>query len=111
MAVGAVYTFGFALMTPQLWINYRLKSVAHLPWAVLGYRFVNTIIDDVFAAVVKMPLLHRVSVFRDDVIFIIYMVQRRVYAVDHSRPAEGFDDAAQTADGDDADTPGDKKEE
>ena len=91
VAVGAVYTFGFALMTPQLWINYRLKSVAHLPWSVLGYRFINTIIDDVFAAVVKMPLLHRVSVFRDDVIFVIYMVQRRVYEVDRSRPAEGFE--------------------
>ena len=31
-AVAAVYGFGFALMTPQLWMNYRLKSVAHLPW-------------------------------------------------------------------------------
>ena len=92
VAVGAVYTFGFALMTPQLWINYRLKSVAHLPWSVLGYRFINTIIDDVFAAVVKMPLLHRVSVFRDDVIFIIYMIQRRIYQVDRSRPAEGFEE-------------------
>lgn len=37
-AVGAVYTFGFILMTPQLFINYRLKSVAHLPWRVLLYR-------------------------------------------------------------------------
>ena len=25
-----VYTFGFVLMTPQLFINYKLKSVAHL---------------------------------------------------------------------------------
>ena len=30
--VGAVYTFGFILMCPQLYLNYRLKSVAHLPW-------------------------------------------------------------------------------
>jgi hypothetical protein len=55
-AVAAVYSLGFALMTPQLWLNYRLKSVAHLPWNVLGYRFFNTIIDDVFAAIIKMPL-------------------------------------------------------
>ena len=27
-----VYTFGFVMMTPQLFINYKLKSVAHLPW-------------------------------------------------------------------------------
>ena len=58
-AVAAVYGFGFALMTPQLWMNYRLRSVAHLPWGVLGFRFFNTIIDDVFAAFIKMPLCVR----------------------------------------------------
>lgn len=30
--VGAVYMFGFILMCPQLYLNYKLKSVAHLPW-------------------------------------------------------------------------------
>ena len=35
-----VYAIGFVLMTPQLFLNYKLKSVAHLPWRVLGYRFV-----------------------------------------------------------------------
>ena len=39
----------------------------------------------------QMPMMHRVSVFRDDVIFIIYMFQRRYYPVDRNRPAEGFD--------------------
>jgi len=33
-----VYGFGFALMTPQLIINHRLKSVAQLPWRFLCYR-------------------------------------------------------------------------
>jgi hypothetical protein len=55
-AVAAVYSFGFVLMTPQLWVNYRLKSVAAMPWKVLGYRFFNTVIDDLFAAIIKMPL-------------------------------------------------------
>ena len=41
--------------------------------------------------IIKMPLMHRVSVFRDDVVFVAYMVQRRVYPVDASRPAEGFE--------------------
>ncbi len=36
--------------------------------------------------------MHRVSVFRDDFIFVLYMIQRRIYPVDASRPAEGFDD-------------------
>ena len=37
-AIGAltscVYTFGFVLMCPQLYINHQLKSVSHLPWKV-----------------------------------------------------------------------------
>lgn len=89
--VAAVYGAGFALMTPQLYMNYRLKSVAHLPWNVLGFRFFNTVIDDVFSVFVRMPLMHRISVFRDDVIFVIYLWQRWIYPVDASRPAEGFD--------------------
>lgn len=42
---GCVYTFGFVLMCPQLYINHKLKSVAHLPWKVLVFKFVNTFID------------------------------------------------------------------
>ncbi|KDD74795.1 Cleft lip and palate transmembrane protein 1, partial [Helicosporidium sp. ATCC 50920] len=68
--VGAVYTFGFILMCPQLYLNYKLKSVAHLPWRQMTYKFLNTIIDDLFAFVIKMPILHRLSVFRDDVVFL-----------------------------------------
>lgn len=54
-----VYTFGFVLMTPQLYINYKLKSVAHLPWRFLCYRSLNTVIDDLFAFVIRMPTMHR----------------------------------------------------
>lgn len=91
-AVGAVYAFGFALMTPQLWINYKLKSVAQLPWRVLAYRFFNTVIDDLFASIIRMPLMHRLSVFRDDVIFVIYMGQRWMYPIDRERPAESYEE-------------------
>ena len=45
----------------------------------------NTIIDDLFAFIVKMPILHRIACFRDDVIFIIYMIQRFIYPVDKTR--------------------------
>jgi hypothetical protein len=84
-----VYAIGFVLMTPQLFLNYKLKSVAHLPWRVLGYRFVNTFIDDLFAFIIRMPTMARMSCFRDDVVFIIYLWQRYLYPVDTSRPAEG----------------------
>ncbi|CAL8463959.1 g3494 [Coccomyxa elongata] len=89
--VGAVYTFGFVLMCPQLYLNYRMKSVAHLPWRQLTYKFLNTIIDDLFAFVIKMPTLHRLSVFRDDIVFLVYLYQRWIYRVDKKRANEfGF---------------------
>ncbi|KAL7521603.1 hypothetical protein ACHAWX_006619 [Stephanocyclus meneghinianus] len=84
-----VYAIGFVLMTPQLFLNYKLKSVAHLPWRVLGYKFVNTFIDDLFAFIIRMPTMARMSCFRDDVVFIIYLWQRYLYPVDSSRPVEG----------------------
>ena len=65
-----------------------MKSVAHLPWRQLTYKFLNTIIDDLFAFVIKMPLLHRLSVFRDDVVFLIYLYQRWIYRVDTKRANE-----------------------
>lgn len=56
-------------MTPQLvyykillknnffflkFINYKLKSVAHLPWRTFAYKALNTFIDDLFAFIIKM---------------------------------------------------------
>ena len=87
----SVYAFGFAMMTPQLFINYKLKSVARLPWKVLGYRAVNTFIDDLFAFIIRMPTLHRAAAFRDDAVFLLYLYQRYVYKVDESRPMEGVE--------------------
>ncbi|XP_021852897.2 uncharacterized protein [Spinacia oleracea] len=43
-----------------------IPSVAHMPWHQMTYKFLNTIIDDLFAFVIKMPKLHRLSVFRDE---------------------------------------------
>ncbi|XP_022966218.1 cleft lip and palate transmembrane protein 1 homolog [Cucurbita maxima] len=81
----------FIMMCPQLFINYKLKSVAHLPWRQITYKFLNTIIDDLFAFVIKMPTLHRLSVFQDDIIFLIYLYQRWKYPVDKKRINEfGF---------------------
>lgn len=38
-----------------------------------------------------MPAMARLSCFRDDIVFIIYLYQRFLYPVDASRPAEGGD--------------------
>jgi hypothetical protein len=88
-ASSAVYALGFVLMTPQLFLNYKLKSVAHLPWRVLAYKFLNTFIDDLFSFIIRMPTMARISCFRDDVVFFIYLYQRWLYPVDKSRPVEG----------------------
>jgi hypothetical protein len=90
-ASSAVYALGFVLMTPQLFLNYKMKSVAHLPWRVLVYKFLNTFIDDLFAFIIRMPTMARLSCFRDDIVFIIYLYQRWLYPVDTSRPVEGGD--------------------
>jgi len=82
---GAVSLFGFILMTPQLFINYKLKSVAHLPWRVFTYKALNTFIDDMFAFIIKQPTIHRLSCFRDDIIFFIFLYQRYIYRTDYSR--------------------------
>lgn len=88
MIYGFLLTFGFIMMTPQLFINYKLKSVAHLPWRMLTYKFLNTFIDDIFAFVIKMPTMYRIGCFRDDIIFLIFLYQRWIYRVDHSRVNE-----------------------
>merc|ERR1719354_460252 len=55
-------------MTPQLYINYKLQSVAHLPWRMFTYKAVNTFIDDI--------------------IFFIYLYQRYKYRTDYTRANE-----------------------
>ena len=68
----------------QVYVNYKLKSVAHLPWRALCYKVgkcpvahflastvhpdsrlatqaFTTFVDDVFAWIVELPLAHRCS--------------------------------------------------
>ncbi|ODA82434.1 hypothetical protein RJ55_00941 [Drechmeria coniospora] len=86
--VGSVYAYGFLMMLPSLYINYRLKSVAHMPAKAMMYKFLNTFIDDLFAFTIKMPFLHRLATLRDDVIFFIYLYQKWAYKTDYTRVNE-----------------------
>jgi len=101
MMYGFLLTFGFIMMTPQLFINYKLKSVAHLPWRMLTYKFINTFIDDLFAFVIRMPTMYRIGCFRDDIVFLVYLYQRWIYRVDMTRMNEfgttGIDMTTDTA--------------
>ena len=94
-SVNGVYAFGFLFMLPQLFLNYQLKTVAHLPWRAFMYKAFNTFIDDVFAFIITMPTAHRVAVFRDDLVFLVYLYQRWLYPVDRKRVneyGESFDE-------------------
>ncbi len=75
-------------MCPQLYLNYKLQSVAHLPWKMLTYKALNTFVDDLFAFVVKMPTLHRIACFRDDIVFFIFLYQKWKYRTDYTRANE-----------------------
>lgn len=86
--VGSVYAYGFLMLVPSIYINYRLKSVAHMPRRAMVYKFLNTFIDDLFAFVIKMPILHRIATLRDDVIFLVYIYQTWLYRVDPTRVNE-----------------------
>uniref|UniRef100_A0A7S1YQU3 Cleft lip and palate transmembrane 1 n=1 Tax=Ditylum brightwellii TaxID=49249 RepID=A0A7S1YQU3_9STRA len=95
--VGFIYMFGFVMMTPQLFINYKLQSVAHLNWRTMTYKSINTFIDDLFAFVIKMPIMHRLACLRDDVIFLVFCYQRYKYRTDYTRVNE-FGQCAQPTD-------------
>lgn len=86
--VGSVYAYGFLMMVPSLYINYRLKSVAHMPSKAMTYKFLNTFIDDLFAFTIRMPTLHRLATLRDDVIFFVWLYQKWQYKVDYTRVNE-----------------------
>ena len=103
-----VYTFGFISMCPQLYVNYRLKSVAHLPWKVFLYKLFNTFVDDAFAWLIEMPLKHRLMTLRDDVVFLVFLLQVYWYRVDKTRRNEfGYSYEDKPQEDDDQDGGGD----
>lgn len=59
-----------------------------MPGKALTYKFLNTFIDDLFAFTVKMPWLHRLATFRDDIIFFVWLYQGWKYKVDYKRVNE-----------------------
>ena len=83
-----MYSFGFLGMLPQLFVNYKLKTVAGMSASALAYKFVNTFIDDLYTFVSKMPLMMKIACFRDDVVFVVWLVQFFLYRKDPNRVNE-----------------------
>ena len=59
-----------------------------MPARAMTYKVLNTFIDDLFAFTIKMPTLHRLATFRDDIIFFVYLYQSYAYKVDTTRVNE-----------------------
>ena len=56
-------------------------------------RALNTFIDDLFSFIVRMPTMHRIGCFRDDIVFLIYLYQRHIYPEDKARMFDEDDEA------------------
>ncbi|SPO25329.1 related to cleft lip and palate transmembrane protein 1 (CLPTM1) [Ustilago trichophora] len=87
-ATSFVYAFGFVSLVPQLIVNYKLKSTAGMNSKTFVYKILATFVDDLFAFCIKMPTLHRLACFRDDLVFFIFLYQRWIYGVDPTRRNE-----------------------
>ncbi|SOV09402.1 related to cleft lip and palate transmembrane protein 1 (CLPTM1) [Ustilago sp. UG-2017a] len=109
-ATSFVYAFGFVSLVPQLIVNYKLKSTAGMNHKTFVYKILGTFVDDLFAFCIKMPMLHRLACFRDDVVFFIFLYQRWIYGVDPTRRNE-FGQTLENADGEDEKDGEGKKDE
>ncbi|XP_039973260.1 cleft lip and palate transmembrane protein 1-like protein [Xiphias gladius] len=93
--VTGVYAFGFLSTAPQLFINHKLKSVSHLQGTVFMYRGVNTLISDLcfcasfLSSSGTFSSSHQLSCFRDELLFLLYLYQRRRYAPKARRQDSG----------------------
>jgi hypothetical protein len=52
------------------------------------YKIFNTFVDDAFAWIIEMPWKHRIMTLRDDVVFLLFLVQVYLYKVDKARVNE-----------------------
>ena len=75
----------FARLAPQLYLNFKLKSVPVMPWRTLAYKFVDAIIDDISNYAMGSPMLIMIIHLNDDVAFIILIFQRWLYKEDSNR--------------------------
>jgi len=80
--IAGVYAFGFLFMLPQLFINYKLKSVAHLPWRAFMYKVCGNILRNV-----KCNAIHgapvKVSQLADTDYGCVKLLETVVWSVQH----------------------------
>jgi hypothetical protein len=59
-----------------------------MPMKAMIYKTLSTVVDDFFAFCIKMPFLHRLACFRDDLVFLVFLYQRWCFRVDPKRVNE-----------------------
>ena len=72
-------------MLTEIYANYKVKSVGYFPMSVFFYRLVEVLIDEAIATVLNLPTIFCISCYRNDVVFLLYMIQRWMYRVDPNR--------------------------
>jgi hypothetical protein len=84
-----VYKFLNTFIDGKLPVSYLLTvSSMHSHHSDHFHTMLSFVHVDLFAFIIKMPTMHRLSVFRDDIVFVIYLYQRWIYRVDETRPSE-----------------------
>ncbi|EJK58032.1 hypothetical protein THAOC_21871 [Thalassiosira oceanica] len=68
--------------------EYDEIATNHLMYLTMPLVSGYGLIDDLFAFVIKMPIMHRIACLRDDAIFFIYLYQRYKYKTDYTRVNE-----------------------
>ena len=66
-----VYMFGFIAMTPQLYINYRLKSAGAPSVEGVMYKASTRSSTKGEGFAIAMPTIHRLASLRDDLVFFV----------------------------------------
>ena len=74
-----VFSFGSIRLTPQLFINYQMKSVKSIDWKKFWYKWFNSLVKIVWLMLMPMPNLYRFAQFREIVVMLLFLIQWCIY--------------------------------
>jgi hypothetical protein len=89
-SLDGVFAFGCLAMVPQLYINFRLKTVAGMSGPLVVCQFLDAFIDDLWLVYMKFRGINanRIADFRYVIIFVVWLWQRKIYREDPNRVTE-----------------------
>ncbi|KAI8640032.1 cleft lip and palate transmembrane protein 1-domain-containing protein [Parasitella parasitica] len=70
--------FGPAMVIgPQVYINYKMKSVNNLSLNTMIYKTINIVVDDAFVFMIHMPTMRRISYVKKNIVYVIFLLQKQ----------------------------------